>query len=151
MRRVDLQLAANRVEHDQEAAVTYPQCRRSFAGYDHAPQRHWRYLDVMQFATIIPARVLGCQRPEHGMATVQVPWAEPHGQFTLMFEAFAVTVIQAARSFVQAIEILKADWHTIRRSCAGRWSAGCGAVRPRPLRKSGWTRRASVAARTTFR
>jgi hypothetical protein len=48
------------------------------------------------------------------VVTVQVPWAEPHGRFTLMFEAFAVTVIEAARSFVRAIEILKVDWHTIQ-------------------------------------
>lgn len=118
VRRVDLQLAAKRVEvdveHDQEAAVTCPQCGRSCARYDHAPQRQWRHLDVMQFATIIRARVPRCQCPEHGVVTVQVPWAEPHGRFTLMFEAFAVTVIQAARSFVQAMEILKVDWHTIQ-------------------------------------
>jgi transposase len=43
-----------------------------------------------------------------------VPWAEPHGRFTVMFEAFAVAVIEAARSYVQAMEILKVDWHTIQ-------------------------------------
>jgi len=118
VRRVDLQLASNRVEvdveHDPEAAVACPECGRSCARYDHAPQRQWRHLDVMQFATIIRARVPRCQCPEHGVVTVQVPWAEPHGRFTLMFEAFAVTVIEAARSFVQAMEILKVDWHTIQ-------------------------------------
>ena len=118
VRRVDLRLQANRVEvdveHDAEAAVACPQCGRTCARYDHAPARQWRHLDVMQFATIIRARVPRCQCPEHGVVTVQVPWAEPHGRFTLMFEAFAVTVIEAARSFVQAMEILKVDWHTIQ-------------------------------------
>jgi hypothetical protein len=33
---------------------------------------------------------------------------------TLMFGAFAVAVIEAARSFVQAMEILKEVWHTIQ-------------------------------------
>ena len=52
VRRVDLQLQANRVEvdveHAPDGAVACPQCRRSCARYDHAPQRQWRHLDVMQ-------------------------------------------------------------------------------------------------------
>jgi hypothetical protein len=118
VRRVDLPLEANRVEvevaHDTASAAACPECGRSCARYDHAPARQWRHLDVMQFTTIIRARAPRCQCPEHGVVTVQVPWAEPHGRFTLMFEAFAVTVIEAARSFVQAMEILKVDWHTIQ-------------------------------------
>lgn len=118
VRRVDLQLAASRVEvdveHDAESAVVCPECRRACPRYDHAPQRQWRHLDVMQFATIIRARVPRCQCPTHGVVTAQVPWAEPHGRFTLMFEAFAVKVIEAARSYVQAMEILRVDWHTIQ-------------------------------------
>lgn len=118
MQRVDLQLKANRVEvdveHDADSAVACPQCRRACPRYDHAPQRQWRHLDVMQIATIIRARVPRCQCPEHGVVTVHVPWAEPNGRFTAMFEAFAVTVIEAARSFGQAMEILKVDWHTIQ-------------------------------------
>jgi len=97
VRRVDLRLEANRVEveveHDADAAVACPQCGRSCTRYDHAPARQWRHLDVMQFTTIIRARAPRCQCPEHGVVTVQVPWAEPHGRFTLMFEALAVTVI----------------------------------------------------------
>jgi transposase len=118
VRRVELKLAANRVEvdvaHDAEAAVACPHCARACPRYDRAPQRQWRHLDVMQFTTIIRAQAPRCQCPEHGVVTAQVPWAEPHGRFTLMFEAFALTVIEAARSFVQAMEILKVDWHTIQ-------------------------------------
>lgn len=115
---VDLNLEAQRVvidvEHDPEAAVTCPECDAVCPRYDQAPERQWRHLDVMQFTTVIRARVPRCQCPEHGVITVKVPWAEPHGRFTLMFEAFAVKVIQAARSYVQAMEILKVDWHTIQ-------------------------------------
>jgi transposase len=53
VRRVDLQLTANRVEvdveHDTESAVVCPECHRACPRYDHAPQRQWRHLDVMQF------------------------------------------------------------------------------------------------------
>lgn len=116
--RVALKLENQRVdvevEHDGSAAVVCPQCGRSCPRYDHAPERQWRHLDVMQFMTVIRARTPRCQCPEHGVVTAEVPWAEPHGRFTLMFEAFAVKVIEAARSFVQATEILKLDWHSIQ-------------------------------------
>jgi transposase len=69
---------------------------------------------MMQFARIIWARTPRCQRPTHGVVTAQVPWAEPHGRFTLMFEAFAVKVMEAAGSCVQAKEILRVNWHTIQ-------------------------------------
>lgn len=118
VKSVDLKLEAMRVEveveHDPAAAVKCPECEKTCPRYDHAPERQWRHLDVMQFTTFIRARAPRCECPEHGVVTVQVPWAEPHGRFTLMFEAFAVKVIQAARSFVQAMEILKVDWHTIQ-------------------------------------
>jgi transposase len=108
-KRVDV-----RLEHDPEAPVKCPECGRECGRHDHAPERRWRHLDTMQFTTVIHARVPRCNCPEHGFVTVEVPWAEPHGRFTLMFEAFAVTVIQAARSFVQAAEILRLDWHSIQ-------------------------------------
>jgi transposase len=118
VKRVDLQLNGQRVdveiEHDPDAAVACPECGKACPRYDQAPERQWRHLDVMQFMTIIRARVPRCECPEHGVVTVQVPWAEPHGRFTLMFEAFSVKVIEAARSYVQAMEILKLDWHTIQ-------------------------------------
>jgi len=118
VKRVDLNLNGQRVdiaiEHDPQAAVACPECGKTCPRYDHAPEREWRHLDVMQFMTVIHARTPRCECPEHGVVTVQVPWAEPHGRFTLMFEAFAVKVIEASRTFVQAMEILKVDWHTIQ-------------------------------------
>ncbi len=118
VKRVNLNINGQRVdiaiEHDPNAAVACPECGKRCARYDHAPEREWRHLDVMQFMTVIRARTPRCACPEHGVVTVQVPWAEPHGRFTLMFEAFAVKVIEACRSFVQAMEILKVDWHTIQ-------------------------------------
>jgi transposase len=68
----------------------------------------------MQFTTIIRARVPRCHCPEHGVGTVLVPWAQPHGRFTLFFEAFAVQVIEASRSLTQAGELLRLDWHAVQ-------------------------------------
>jgi transposase len=52
VRRVDLKLASNRVEvageHDPAAAAACPECEPVCARYDHAPQRQWRHVDVME-------------------------------------------------------------------------------------------------------
>ncbi len=118
VKRVQLQLDERKVElelaHDSALPVRCPQCQRVCARHDHAPERQWRHLDVMQFTTVIRARTPRCHCPEHGVGTIAVPWAEPHGRFTLFFEAFAVEVIRASRSLTQACELLRLDWHAVQ-------------------------------------
>ena len=102
MHAAQLDLLRGRVElevaWDEEAAVVCPECRKECARRDHAPEREWRHLNVMQFLTVIRARVPRCRCPEHGVKTVRTPWAEPGSHFTLHFEAFAVQLIGACRS-----------------------------------------------------
>lgn len=116
---VDLQIEGKRVlievEHDAQLPVSCPECGRECARYDHAPERTWRHLDVMQFVTEIRARAPRCACPEHGVQTVRVPWAEAGSRFTLLFEAFAIAIIQASRSFTQAAEVLQLDWDSVQR------------------------------------
>ena len=61
--------------------------------YDFAAERTWRHLDTMQFQTIIRARAPRVNCPTHGVKTVVVPWAEPHGRFSRLFERFAIDVL----------------------------------------------------------
>lgn len=119
VKRAVLELAKSKVEieveWDPQAAVVCPQCGRECPRHDHAPERTWRHLDVMQFTTIIRARVPRSRCPEHGVDTVRVPWAEPGSRFTLHFEAFAVQVIEACRSLQQAAQLLRLDWDSVQR------------------------------------
>ena len=62
--------------------------------YDHAPEQRWRHLDTMQFETIIIARIPRSQCSDCGVKTVTVPWADRHSRFSLMFEGFAITLLQ---------------------------------------------------------
>ena len=78
---------------DESEPVTCPECGKACARHDHAPPREWRHLNVMQFLTIIRARVPRCRCPEHGVLTGRTPWAEPGAHFTVHFENFAVQVI----------------------------------------------------------
>ena len=108
--RVELEVA-----WDEGAAVVCPECKKECARHDHAPEREWRHLNVMQFLTVIRARVPRCRCPEHGVKTVRTPWAEPGSHFTLHFEAFAVQLIGACRSLTQVAELLELDWDGVQR------------------------------------
>lgn len=109
-RRVDIE-----VVHGAGRSVGCPQCKRECPRHDHAPERIWRHLDVMQFTTEIRARLPRCACPEHGVVTLVPPWAEPGSRFTLLFEAFAVQVIEACSSLTQAVELLRLDWDGVQR------------------------------------
>ncbi len=92
------------------AAAECPECGRACSVYDCAPERTWRHLDTMQFATLLRARTPRAQCPEHGVKTMRVPWAAPGGRFTLLFERFAIDVLTASASVSQACGLLGIGW-----------------------------------------
>jgi transposase len=100
-----------------------PVCNTDCPLADHAPDRQWRHLDTMQFETVIFARVPRTRCNECGVKTTQVPWAEKHSRFTLMFEAMAIPVLQACASVKSASELLNIDWdsaHSIMKRAVDR-------------------------------
>lgn len=114
---VDLSLAEQRVEIRLEATgqpACCSGCREPRPLKDHAPERTWRHLDTMQFETRLTARVPRTNCPECGVKTCEVPWAEPHGRFTLLFEVFAIRVLQAASSLQGARRLLRLSWTSVQ-------------------------------------
>jgi transposase len=103
------------VEHEPGKPVRCPQCKRECPRHDHAPERTWRHLDVMQFTTQIRASLPRCACEEHKVVTLVPPWAETGSRFTLMFEAFAVQVLLASGTLTQAAELLRLDWDSVQR------------------------------------
>lgn len=92
--------------------VVCPECDQTCAKKDHAAERSWRHLDAMQFQTILTARVPRSSCDACGVKTIAVPWAGKHSRFTLMFEAFAIDMLLAARSVQAAAMMLSIDWST---------------------------------------
>lgn len=90
--------------------VQCPDCGKSCSLRDHAPLRSWRHLDTMNFETIIEASIPRSNCPECGVKTTAVPWAGKHSRFTLMFEAFAIEVLKAAKSTEAACRLLGLSW-----------------------------------------
>lgn len=118
VREVKLEMAAKRVEIEigwtSGEPLRCPECGRVCAMKDYAPERRWRHLDVMRFETVLRCRVPRSECPEHGVKTLRVPWAGPGSRFTLLFEAFAIDVLLASRSLVQAKELLGLHWDSLQ-------------------------------------
>ncbi len=114
VKTVELQMPEKKVEIELDwqwgQPAKCPECGRDCSIHDRAPERVWRHLDTMQFRTVIRARTPRADCPEHGVRTMQVPWAAPQGRFTLLFERFAVEVLQASGSISQACDLLGIGW-----------------------------------------
>ena len=79
--------------------------------YDYSPERRWRHLDTMQFSTVLVAKPPRVNCPKCGVKTAFLPWATKHSQFTLLFEAFAIEVLQVSKSIKDASGLLGLNWH----------------------------------------
>lgn len=79
-----------------------PECGRSECGAYDTSERTWRHLNFFQYKTLLHARQPRVQCPEHGVKTVEVPWSRPGSGFTLLMEAFILTLIQGGMTVAQA-------------------------------------------------
>lgn len=121
---VKLELDSKRVEIELIWSSTEkakcPVCGQACSLYDLAPERTWRHLDTMQFQTLIRARTPRVECPTDGVKTLSVPWAEPGGRFSRLFERFAIQVLLCARSLTQAASLMGLSWdqvdHILRRA-----------------------------------
>ena len=95
--------------------VMCPECGAECSIADHAPERTWRHLDTMQFETILRASVPRTKCAKCGVKTSKVPWADKYSRFTLMFEAFAIQVLQACSNVQRAATLLGLDWDAAHR------------------------------------
>lgn len=114
--RVELQMAEKRVDIHvdyQPKSAICPQCGALAPVYDSQPERTWRHLDTMQFETLIHARTPRVHCPEHGVQVIELPWAEKYSRFTLLFEVFAIAVIQGAKSGTDAQRLLRLNWQQV--------------------------------------
>ena len=94
------------VECDPRTSWTCPVCDQPCSGYDQRDERRWRHLDSCGFETWLVARVPRVECKQHGVKTVNVPWAGPFSRFTQAFACFAVAVLKATQQQTQASALL---------------------------------------------
>jgi transposase len=71
-----------------------PECGHAGCAVHDTQERTWRHLNFFQHQTHLHARQPRVSCPEHGVKTVEVPWARPGVGFTLLFEAFMMALLE---------------------------------------------------------
>jgi transposase len=71
-----------------------PVCGRGGCGVYDTADRKWRHLNFFQHKTLLHARQPRIECPDHGVKTVEVPWARPGAGFTMLMEAFILALVQ---------------------------------------------------------
>ncbi len=92
-----------------------PECSLPCPIHNLRERRSWRHLDMMQFTTTIHAQTPRTDCVTHGVKTILIPWADAHSRFTLLFEHFAIEVLQATASITQAQSLLRLSWDAVQR------------------------------------
>jgi len=92
-----------------------PLCKKLCPKEDAQRERKWRHLDTMQFKTIIKCKVPRVRCSQHKVKTVELPWAKSYSRFTLLFEKFAIDVIESSKNISSAMKLLRLSWKQIFR------------------------------------
>ena len=103
-----------RVGWPPDVSLHCPECGAVVPGYDTRPRRG-RHLNTMQGKTFIEADVPRVDCPKCGVKQIRVVWAEDGSRFTELFEAYAIQVLQAVRSKVQAQWLTALSWDQVDR------------------------------------
>ena len=107
---LDDQKITVRIEWPKGEKGPCPECKTPCQVYDHREERAWRHLDTMQFKTLLVCPVPRINCAMHGVKSIQVPWADMKGRFTLLFERFAIDVLLSASSQTKAATLLGLSW-----------------------------------------
>lgn len=83
-----------------------PECGRGGCGVYDSSERSWRHLNFFEHKTLLHARQPRVKCPEHGVKTVEVPWARPGSGFTLLMEAFILVLVQGGMTAAQAARLI---------------------------------------------
>ena len=67
----------------------------------------WRHLDFFQHTCYLHARVPRIKSDDGSVHLVEVPWSRPNSGFTLLFEAFAMGLIECEMPVSRVAKILK--------------------------------------------
>lgn len=119
------------VSYDRGNPPLCPICRGNGRLYD-SRRRTWRHLDTCQYKTIIQADVPRVACSEHGIHTLQVPWADSSSHYTMLFESRVLALAQ--ENTISAVSRqLRLSWSNIdriirrgiARGLSRRWKVDC--------------------------
>ena len=100
-----------------------PECGKECKVYDNRNIRKWRHLDTCQFKTYLVASIPRVICSEHKIKSIIVPWSRSNGHFTMLFESFAIELLQATFNQTKTAELLRISFsqiNTIMKSAVNR-------------------------------
>ena len=86
----------------------------SYTAYD-TREREWRHLNFFQHECYLHSRLPRVKTKDQGILTVKVPWARQGSSFTLLFEAFALSLVSNEMSLPKAGAQMEVDGRVIGR------------------------------------
>lgn len=75
------------------STVSCPVCGKACSVHD-SKERTWRHLNFFQYKAFIHCKVPRCDCNDHGVKQIEVPWTRQGAGFTLLFEAFVMTLVR---------------------------------------------------------
>ena len=111
------------IEWPSGKPVPCPECGKLTGIKDHREARIWRHLDTMQFQTFLHCRVPRSECKTHNVKTIAIPWSEPGSRWTLLFEAFALLIMESVPALTKSSSILHLTWdeaHALRARAVAR-------------------------------
>jgi transposase len=90
-----------------------PECGKRCMLYDQRQERQWRHLDTMQFRTLLHCQIPRVKCPDHGVKSVEVPWAESNSRFTALFERLAIEILLGCQNQTKAKGLLHLSWDEV--------------------------------------
>lgn len=79
------------IDFPRGSSFSCPKCGKGVKAYD-TTQKEWRHLNFFQYDCYLVARTPRINCKEDGILQIEVPWARSSADFTLLFEAFAMTL-----------------------------------------------------------
>lgn len=119
------------VDYQSKTKFPCPECQKLCERYD-TRKRRWRHLDTCQYKTIIEAETPRINCENHGVLTVQVPWADQSSRYSIMFECAILEWAQEC-SILSLSRRLRISWNAVngimyrgvKRGLERRWEVNC--------------------------
>jgi transposase len=83
--------------------------------YDHAPERHWRHLDTMQYQTFIACRLPRIKTKSGAIKTVNPSWASGYERNTYLFEHAVIDLLKACKNQTKTAELMRCSFNVVNR------------------------------------
>ncbi|MCP4988726.1 MAG: ISL3 family transposase, partial [Colwellia sp.] len=87
--RLDIYIARSKGSN-----VNCPICQKECSVHD-TKDRTWRHLNFFQYKAFIHCKIPRCNCGDHGIKQIDVPWTREGSGFTLLFEAFVMTLVRS--------------------------------------------------------